>query len=129
MSLGHAVHGMYVIFLLFILVEEGAAPGIPASICKWNKCLDPNAPSHLHAVALSPPTYAENLANYLEREAAWSIVRRLVETIGLLDQQFLIYLQVIEHVEEDDHMCSASVHMCGEVWSNLRSLRFLFTVM
>ena len=31
----------YVIFLLSILVsEEGAAPGILASICKWNRCLD-----------------------------------------------------------------------------------------
>jgi hypothetical protein len=31
----------YVIFFLSIVVaEEGAAPGIPASICKWNRCLD-----------------------------------------------------------------------------------------
>ena len=31
----------YVIFSLSILVaEEGAAPGILASICKWNRCLD-----------------------------------------------------------------------------------------
>jgi len=46
-----------------------------------------------------------------------------------LDQQSLTYLQVIGHAEEDDHMCSAPVHMCGEVWSNLRSVRFLFTIM
>ena len=45
--------------------------------------------SHLHAVALSPPTYAENLASYSEGEAAWRIVRKLVETTACLTSSCL----------------------------------------
>jgi len=46
-----------------------------------------------------------------------------------LDQHLLTYLQVMGHSEEEDHMCSAPVHMCGEVWSSLQSRTFLFTIM
>ena len=40
--------------------------------------------SHLHAVAPSLYTGAENLANYPEGEVAWGIVQRLVETVPWL---------------------------------------------
>jgi len=82
----------YVIFSLRILIaEEGAAPGILASICKWDRCLDHECyPSHFYEVAFSPPTYAENLAHYSEGKAAWRIVRKLVETIGFLTSSCLL---------------------------------------
>jgi hypothetical protein len=48
---------------------------------------------------------------------------------SLSDQWLLMCPQVMGHAEEDDHMCSALVHMCGEVWFDLRSCRFLFTIM
>ena len=47
----------------------------------------------------------------------------------LLDQQLLTYPQVMGHAEDDDHMCSAPVHMCSEVWSHLQLRGLLFTVM
>jgi hypothetical protein len=45
--------------------------------------------SHHHAVALSPLTYAENLANYLEGEAVWRIVRKSVEITACLTSSCL----------------------------------------
>ena len=45
--------------------------------------------SHFHAVVLSPPICVENLANYSEGEAAWRIVRKLVETIAFLTRSYL----------------------------------------
>ena len=44
--------------------------------------------AHLHAVAPSLYTGAENLANYSEGAVVWSIVRRLVVTV-----LFLFYLE------------------------------------
>jgi hypothetical protein len=45
--------------------------------------------SQPHAVALSRLTCVGNLASYLESEAVWEAVRKLVETIALLIDQSL----------------------------------------
>ena len=37
-----------------------------------------------------------------------------------VDWPVLRYPQVMRHADNDDHMCSAPVHMCGEVWANLQ---------
>ena len=72
-----------------------------------------------HAVALLPLTCVASLANYREGEGAWKIVRKSVCRLSV-ERQVLTYSQVVGHDEdEDDHMCSALVHMCGEVWIHL----------
>jgi hypothetical protein len=72
-----------------------------------------------HAVASSPLTCAASLACYWEGEVVWRTVQGSVVTITFLGCRCFTYEQVVGHAEED-HMCSALVHMCGEVWVYLQ---------
>lgn len=79
-----------------------------------------------NAAALSPLTYAASLASYREDEVAWKTVRRSAATNAFLECHVLMYEQVAGH-DEDEHMCSALVHMCGEVWTDLQYCGLFFT--
>ena len=79
--------------------------------------------SHYHAAAWSQLICVVNLANYQEGEVAWKIVRKSAAATAFFNVTCLRFPgpQVVGH-EEDDHVCSALVHMCGEVWICLQTV-------
>jgi hypothetical protein len=47
----------------------------------------------------------------------------------MFNQQLFMYPQVTGHSEDEDHMCSALVHMCGEVWFDIQLYRLFFMML
>ena len=72
--------------------------------------------SHRHTVAWLTPICVVAPAGYLEGKVAYTTARRSADRTASSGHE-LTYLQVAGHVD-DEHMCSALVHMCGEVRVN-----------
>ena len=83
--------------------------------------------SHHYAAALPLSTCAVNPVNYWEGEAVWNTVRKSATTTTFFKVlcAYVTFPQVIGH-DDDKHMCSTPVHMCGEVWINLKFCKLLF---
>lgn len=83
----------YPIFICFVFTQEDTAPDTLGSTRTYNwwpgiECLF--LTSNPNAVALSPLTYAENVAHYPKGEVAWRSVRKLVETTAYLIDKGLL---------------------------------------
>ena len=89
-------------------------------------CASAISPSDHNAAVLSLLTCAAGLATILEGEVAWKNVRKSAATNTFFECHVLIYKQVAGH-DEDEHMCSALVHMCGEVWIDLQYCELFLT--
>jgi hypothetical protein len=83
-------------------------------------------PSDHNVAALSPLTYAANLASYQEDEVAWKTARMSAARNVFFEYHALMYQQVAGH-DDDEHMCSALVHMCGEVCIDFKYCELFFT--
>jgi hypothetical protein len=72
--------------------------------------------SHQHTDVSLMPICVVAPAGCLEGEVAYTTARRSADRTASLGHE-LTYLQVAGHVD-DEHMCSALAHMCGEVRVN-----------
>jgi hypothetical protein len=77
---------------------------------------DEDVVAHQHTVVSSTPICVAALASCLDGEVACTTAQRSADPIAPSGHEFT-FLQVAGHVD-DDHMCSALVHMCGEVRVN-----------
>ncbi|KAI0253468.1 hypothetical protein BJV78DRAFT_1153084 [Lactifluus subvellereus] len=82
-----------------------------AQFCRAQSAKPPTSSSLVVHLTLAPDILGSICC--LEGEVAYMTARKSADSTALLGHEFT-YLQVAGHVD-DEHMCSALVHMCGEV--------------
>ena len=109
----------YVIFSLFgTLNEESVALGILGSICKRKVRLDSAAFSSSRRCVVTDHLCGERCI-LSGRRGCLEDCTKVSCRDCFLGCHVLTLPQVMGH-DEDDHMCSALVHTCGEVWVDLQ---------
>ena len=95
-------------------VKEYVAPGILASICTLRMCLDNPIFSSSRRCVVTAHLCGET-CKLSGRRGCLEECTKVSYCDRFLECHVLTFPQVMRH-DEDDHMCSALVHMCGEVW-------------
>jgi hypothetical protein len=109
----------YVIFSLFSTpIEESVGLGILGSICKRRVHLDSAAFSSSRRCVVTAHLCGEP-CKLSGRRGCLEDCTKVSCCDRFLERHALKVPQVMGH-DDDDHMCSALVHTCGEVWTNLR---------